>query len=103
MATPLRPIRDVLGLGAIAGIIAVLPVVAAALYVVFRVTTPIVINSKAKELAVIAVIAGTLGAVAVAAIVSFVVGRLVEVPLRAPAPRLRALSSPIAPFVAGGV
>jgi arylsulfatase A-like enzyme len=52
---------------------------------------------------VITVIAATLGALGFVAVATFPIARLIEVPLRALAPRLRWLASPFAPLVAAGV
>ena len=79
-----------------------LPLLAAAIAVVYRVMTPIVIKSHALGLAVIAVIAATLIALAIAFVLMFVVGRFVELGLRGLAPRLPAIASPWAPLVAIG-
>jgi arylsulfatase A-like enzyme len=84
-------------------VLAGLPLVASAIYVVFRVMTPIVVKSHELGLAVLAVIAATLVAIAAAVIMTFPLGRLVELALRPLARGMPVLSSPWAPLVAGGV
>ncbi len=88
---------------ALSFVIAGLPLVGAAIYVVYRVLTPIVAKSHAMGLAVLAVIASTLVALAVVVVLMFVVGRFVELGLRAITRRVPILASPSAPLVAFGV
>ncbi len=84
-------------------VLAGVPLAAAAIYVAYRVMTPIVVKSHAMGLAVLAVIAATLVALGIAVGLTFVVGRVVELGLRALAPRVPAIASPWAPLVALGV
>jgi choline-sulfatase len=84
-------------------VVAGLPLIGAAIYATFRVMTPIVVKSHALGLAVLAVIAATLVSIGVAIIFMFVIARIVELGLRALAPRVPMLSSPWAPLVAIGL
>src|SRR5690606_33339748 len=84
-------------------VLAGVPLVATAIEVVQRIMTPVVVKSHAMGLAVSAVIAATLVALGVAVGLTFVVGRAVEVGLRALAPRVPIIASPWAPLVAFGV
>jgi arylsulfatase A-like enzyme len=84
-------------------VLAGLPLLAATVYGVYRVMTPIVVKSHALGLAVLAVIAATLAAIAFVAVAMFPFARLVEIPLRALAPRARWLTSPYAPLAAAGI
>ncbi len=84
-------------------VIAGLPLLGAAIYVAYRVMTPVVTKSHALGLATLAVIATTLALVGVAVVLMFVVGRIVELGLRAIAPRVPIIASPWAPLVAIGV
>jgi choline-sulfatase len=83
-------------------VLAGVPLVAAAIAVTYRVMTPVVLKSHAKGLAVLTVIAATLVALGVAIGLMFVLGRLVEHGLRAVAPRVPVIASPLAPLVALG-
>ena len=83
-------------------VLAGLPLVAAAIAAVYRVMTPIVIKSHALGLAVLAVIAATLVALAIAFVLMFVVGRVVELGLQWLAPRVPIIASPWAPLVVLG-
>ncbi|HEU4614039.1 MAG TPA: MopE-related protein, partial [Kofleriaceae bacterium] len=84
-------------------VLAGVPLVGAAIYVVYRVMTPVVVNSHALGLAVLSVIAATLAALLASVLLVFVLGRVVELGLRAIAPRIPVLASFWAPFVALGV
>ncbi len=78
------------------------PVLAAAIYVVYRVTLPVVLASHAKGLAVLVVIASVLGALGVAVVVSFALARPIELALRPLAARWAPVSCVWAPFVTAG-
>ena len=80
-------------------VLAGLPLLAGAVYTVYRVMTPIVVKSHALGLAVLAVIAATLGAIGFVAVAMFPLARLIEIPLSAIAPRARWLASPYTPLV----
>lgn len=84
-------------------VLAGVPLVAAALYVAYRVMTPVVVKSHAMGLAVTTVIAATLVALGVAVVMMFVIGRAVEVGLRALASRAPVIASPWGPPAALGV
>jgi arylsulfatase A-like enzyme len=79
------------------------PLVALAIYVVYRVMTPVVVKSHALGLAVLSVIAATIAALIAAIVLMFVVGQLVELGLRRIAKRMPILAEPVAPLVVGGV
>ncbi|HTL32629.1 MAG TPA: sulfatase-like hydrolase/transferase [Kofleriaceae bacterium] len=79
------------------------PLVALAIWGVYRVMTPIVVKSHALGLAVLSVIAATLVAIVAALVLMFVVGALVELVLRELAKQVPILAEPSAPLVAGGV
>jgi arylsulfatase A-like enzyme len=81
-------------------VLAGLPLVAAALYIVYRVMTPVVVKSHALGLAVLAVMGATILALAITVVLMFVAGRVVEHGVRAVTPKLPVLASPYAPFVA---
>jgi arylsulfatase A-like enzyme len=81
-------------------VLAGLPLIGAAIYIAYRVMTPIVVKSHALGLAVLAVIAATLVAIGIAIVVMFVVARIVELGLRAIAPRVPIIASPWAPIAA---
>jgi arylsulfatase A-like enzyme len=92
--------------GTVAGVsvvIAGVPVLGAAIYAVARVMAPVVAASHDPTLAVLAVIAAVLIALAGAAVVAFVIARPIEIALRPLVPRVPALASVWAPFVALGV
>ncbi len=84
-------------------VLAAIPLLDAAIYGVYRGMTPVVVKSHALGLAVLAVIATMLAALGAVAVATFPLARLVEIPLRALAPRARWLASPFAPLVAAGV
>jgi arylsulfatase A-like enzyme len=83
-------------------VLAGVPLIAAAIAATYRVMTPVVLKSHAKGLAVLAVIAATLVALGIAVGLMFVIGRIVEHGLRAVAPRVPVIASPLAPLVALG-
>jgi arylsulfatase A-like enzyme len=94
------PREAVIGLSfALAG----LPLIGAAIYLAYRVMTPVVVKSHALGLAVLAVIAATLVTIGIAIVLMFVVARIVELGLRAIVPRVPVIASPWAPVVAIGV
>ncbi|HUS27539.1 MAG TPA: sulfatase-like hydrolase/transferase [Kofleriaceae bacterium] len=79
------------------------PLVALAIYVVFRMLTPVVAKSHAMGLAVLSVIAATIAALLAAIIAMFVVAQPVELALRKIAKRIPIIAEPTAPLVVGGV
>ncbi|HTR55743.1 MAG TPA: sulfatase-like hydrolase/transferase [Kofleriaceae bacterium] len=81
-------------------VLAGVPVVVTALYVVYRAMTPVVAASHAWGLAVLAVIAAVLGALAVAVVIAFLLARPIEAGLARLVARVPALSSVWAPFAA---
>jgi arylsulfatase A-like enzyme len=83
--------------------IALVPVLAAAIYIVDRATLPVVVTSHAKNLAVLVVIVATLAALAAVVLVAFALARPIELALRPLAARWRPVSSAWAPFVTAGV
>jgi choline-sulfatase len=76
------------------------PALVAAIYMAYRVMTPVVTQSHAMGLAVLAVIVATVVALGVAAVVAFVLARPIEAGLARLVTRAPALSSVWAPFVA---
>jgi len=91
------PRESVIGLSLV---LAGLPIVGASIYIVYRAMTPVVVKSHALNLAVLVVIAATLVGLAIAAVLTFVVGRALELVLAPVAARVRVLASPWAPLVA---
>ncbi|NVB81200.1 MAG: sulfatase-like hydrolase/transferase [Kofleriaceae bacterium] len=81
-------------------VIAGLPIIGAAIYIVYRVMTPVVVKSHAMGLAVLTVVASTLIALGIAVAITFVAGRIVEHAIRALVGKFPALASPVAPLVA---
>lgn len=79
------------------------PVLAVAIYAVYRATLPTVIASHAKGLAVLVVIACALGALGAVVVVSFALARPIELALRPVAARWPPISSVWAPFVTAGL
>ncbi|HSN26157.1 MAG TPA: sulfatase-like hydrolase/transferase, partial [Kofleriaceae bacterium] len=75
------------------------PVLAAAIYAVYRMTLPVVLASHAKGLAVLVVIACVLGALGAAVVVTFALARPIELALRPLAARWAPVSCVWAPFV----
>ena len=84
-------------------VLAGVPVLAVAIYAVYRATLPTVLASHAKGLAVLVVIACVLGALAAVVVVSFALARPIELALRPLAARWAPVSSVWAPFVTAGV
>ena len=84
-------------------VLAGLPALAALLFIAYRATLPFVAGRHELGLVVIVAMAVTLGAIALAAVAAFVIGRALEVGLAAAAEKFRPLSSVWAPFVAAGV
>jgi arylsulfatase A-like enzyme len=82
--------------------IALVPSLAAAIYIVYRATLPVVLASHAKNLAVLVVIVATLAALGGVVLVAFALARPIEVGLRAVAARWPPISSVWAPFVTLG-
>lgn len=80
-----------------------LPLVGLAIYVVYRVMTPVVVKSHALGLAVLTVIVVTIVALVAAVVLMFVFGYYLEKALRVAAPKLPILAEPVAPLVVGGV
>jgi choline-sulfatase len=83
-------------------VLAGVPCVAAALVVALRLTVPFVTHRHVIRLEVIVAMAATLAALAAAVPVAFVIARAVEAGLARLAPRLPAVASVWAPFVALG-
>ncbi|MGE5181256.1 MAG: sulfatase-like hydrolase/transferase [Acidobacteriota bacterium] len=83
-------------------VLAGVPLVAAALYVAYRVMTPVVVGSHAMGLATLAVIAATLVVLVLAVVATFVVARPIELALQHVAPRAPVLASFWAPIVTLG-
>jgi arylsulfatase A-like enzyme len=83
----------------VAFVLAGVPAFAAAIYVTYKVMTPVVVGSHAMGLAVLAVIAATLVALGIAFVAAFVIARPIELGVRAIAARWRPVSSVWAPFV----
>ena len=79
------------------------PLVAFAIWFVQRVMTPVVVKSHAMGLAVLTVIAATVGALVVAIVLMFVIGAGVELVLRRIAKQVPIIAEPVAPLVVGGV
>ncbi|MFN0252711.1 MAG: sulfatase-like hydrolase/transferase, partial [Kofleriaceae bacterium] len=84
-------------------VLAMLPVVAIALFAAFRIASRFLANRKAPELVVVVAMGAAIVAIAVAIPIAFVVGRLLEDGLRAIVRRVPVLASPFAPLVAGGL
>ena len=84
-------------------VLAMLPIVAVALLVAFRIASRFLANRKAPELVVVVAMGASLVAIAAAIPIAFVVGRLIENGLRAIVRRVPVLASPFAPLVAGGL
>ena len=78
------------------------PLVAAAIFIAYRLMTPVVSKSHAMDLATLSVIAATLAAVVIAIVVTFVIARPLELALSAIAPRAPWLASFWAPLVTLG-
>jgi choline-sulfatase len=83
--------------------IAAIPTLAAAIYAVYRVMTPVVVKSHALGIATLAVVAATLAAVGAAVVVTFVLARGIEAAVGPLVARAPWLASPFAPLVAAGV
>jgi arylsulfatase A-like enzyme len=79
-------------------VLAGVPVFALAMYVVYRVMTPVVVGSHALGLAVVVVMVATLAALGVTVGVTFVLARPVELAVRPLAARFAPISSVWAPF-----
>lgn len=84
-------------------VLALLPIVALALFVAFRIASRFLANRKAPELVVVVAMGASLAAVAVAIPIAFVAGRLIEDGLRVIVRRVPVLASPFAPLVAGAL
>ena len=84
-------------------VLAILPTVALALVIAFRVASRFLANRKAPELVVVVAMGASLAAVAAAIPIAFVIGRLIEDGLRAIVRRAPVLASPFAPLVVGGL
>ncbi len=80
-----------------------LPVLAGSLAIAYRVTVPYVTNRHEMGLVVVVAMGAALAAIAFAIVVAFALGRIVEVGLRALAPRVPRIASPWAPIIAAGV
>lgn len=79
------------------------PLVGAAIYIAYRVMTPVVVKSHAIGLAVLTVVVVTVVALVAAIVLMFVFGWYLEKAFRALAPRLPIVAEPVAPLVTGGV
>jgi arylsulfatase A-like enzyme len=84
-------------------VLAMLPTIAIALFVAFRIASRFLANRKAPELVVVVAMGASLAAIAAAIPIAFVVGRLIEDGLRAIVKRVPVLASPFAPMIAGGL
>ncbi|HEY0193679.1 MAG TPA: sulfatase-like hydrolase/transferase [Kofleriaceae bacterium] len=83
-------------------VLAAIPSLAGSLLVAFRLTVPYVSNRHVIALEVVVAMAATVGAIAAAIPVAFIVARLLELALVPLARRARAVSSPWAPLAALG-
>ncbi|MGE0400348.1 MAG: sulfatase-like hydrolase/transferase [Kofleriaceae bacterium] len=84
-------------------VLALLPIVGAALVIAFRLASRFLAHRKAPELVVVVAMGASLAAIAVAIPVAFVVARRVEDGLRVIARRVPVIASPFAPLVAGAL
>jgi arylsulfatase A-like enzyme len=84
-------------------VLAGVPLVDGAIYAVWRVLTPVVVKSHARDLATLVVVVATAVALGIALVLLFVVARFIEMGLRRLAPRVPIIASPWAPLVAAGV
>ncbi|MDB4953166.1 MAG: sulfatase [Myxococcales bacterium] len=87
----------------VALVIAGIPIVAVSLWAAYRLLVPALADRHVVGLLIIVAMAGALGALGVAVVLAFIIGRGVELALRPVAARVRFIASPWAPFVTAGL